>query len=556
MKKRKTRIGAIIITILAFFAIAASAVFVNAATVGVYTDKQIIENIDSNLITTRQKSQSNLVNDYKLKELDSSYTWDNMYVKVNPFKTSPLSALAIFQTDEATKIKVEVIGKTDKTTISNQTKEYKKKHSISILGLYADYNNEVKITATAKDGTQKTKTIKMKTQAPPSQLSKLKMTVTKNDKTQMEIGDSKLTMVIRSSKQPFGMDADGEIRWYSTDYAQHIFKQLSNGHILLMNKENNSAMVYNDLDETDYMGRIYKEYHFKSKTGTNESSLNKDETTIVHHDVIELPNHDLLMTVSDGSKYIEDTMIEVSYKTGKIVKVIDMKKLLPTQMYKDYKSSTRSDGKIDWLHQNSIEYDTSDDSIIISSRHQDMIMKINYKTNKIKWIYSGKKDWPTNYQKYLLVPEKGTKITGGQHAAIIVPGTNTDSDKNSENIMLYNNNYSVTNGDKSTSGKYSEGVEYQINEKNHTIKEVTSYGESLGSEDFTDRIGSYRYLSSTNRLLDFGYLNSQDGKASDIIETKNNKAVFQVRISNFGDKEWTYRAERYALYSSSEEYKL
>ncbi|GKQ43183.1 aryl-sulfate sulfotransferase [Companilactobacillus sp. RD055328] len=556
MKKRKKRIIAIIISVLAFFVIAVSAVWVNAKTVGVYTDKEIIENIDSNLITTRQKSQSNLVNEYKKLELSDDYTWENMYIKVNPFKTSPLSALAIFKTDTATKIKVEVVGKTDKTSIVNETDEYKTQHSISILGLYADYANKVKITATDKDGNETTKTIEVQTQALPEKLSKLKMTVTKNDKTKMDIGDSNLTMIIRSSKQPFGIDADGEIRWYSTDYAQHIFKQLSNGHILLMNKENNSEKVYNNLNETDYMGRIYKEYNFNGDTSTNETSSSDDETTIVHHDVIELPNKNLLLTVSDGSKYIEDTMVEVSYKTGKIVKVIDLKKILPTEMYKDYDSTTRSDGKIDWFHQNSIEYDTSDDSIIISSRHQDMIMKIDYKTNGIKWIYSGKTDWPSNYPKYLLVPKSGTTITGGQHAAIIVPGTNTDSDKDNVNIMLYNNNYSVTNGDDSTSGKYSEGVEYKINEADHTIEEVTSYGKDLGSEDFTDRIGSYRYLSSTNRLINFGYLNSQDGHASDIVETYNNEAVFKVRISNFGDKEWAYRAERYSLYTTDAEYEL
>lgn len=554
--KKKRNLALIFTSLVAFFVIAGSVIYANAKTIGVLSDEKIAQNIDSSLITTRQDKQQNLVNQYKEIQLSNKYNWDDMYTKVNPFETSPLTALAIFNTDTKTKIKVEVVGKSNHTSIINESNEYTKQHSVQILGLYANYNNTVKITATDEAGNQRTKTIKLQTEKLPSELSKIKFDVSKNDKSEMEIGNSKLTMVIRSSKQPFGIDADGEIRWYSTDYAQHIFKQLSNGHILLMNKKNNSELVYNDLNEVDYLGRVYQEYHFKSTTGTNESSVNSDETTILHHDVIELPNHNLLATVSDGSKYIEDTMVEISHKTGKIVKVIDLKKILPQEMYTQYNSTKRSDGKIDWFHQNSIEYDTSDNSIIISGRHQDMIMKIDYKTNKIKWIYSGKKDWPDEYKQYLLTPTLNTSITGGQHAAIIVPGTNTDSDKNSLNIMLYNNNYSVTNGNKLTSGKYSEGIEYQINETTKTIKEVSSFGKNLGEEDFTDRIGSYRYLSDTNRLIDFGYLNSQKGLASDIIETKNNQVVFQVRLSNLGDKEWTYRAERFNLYTSKREYDL
>ena len=36
--------------------------------------------------------------------------------------------------------------------------------------------------------------------------------------------------------------------------------------------------------------------------------------------------------------------------------------------------------KIDWFHQNSIFYDETDESIIISGRNQDIVMKLDYKT--------------------------------------------------------------------------------------------------------------------------------------------------------------------------------
>ncbi|WP_257611018.1 aryl-sulfate sulfotransferase, partial [Oenococcus oeni] len=133
-----------------------------------------------------------------------------------------------------------------------------------------------------------------------------------------------------------------------------------------------------------------------------------------------------MVTVLDGSKYKDDTMAEISYKTGKIVKIIDLKKILPSSIWKDYKKGT--DGKIDWFHQNAVDYDKNDNSILISGRNQDLIMKINYKTDKIEWIYSGKKasSWPKKYRKYLLKPTKGTKITGGQHGLYLLNDENNN----------------------------------------------------------------------------------------------------------------------------------
>ena len=103
---------------------------------------------------------------------------------------------------------------------------------------------------------------------------------------------------------------------------------------MMLSKKDVDSDVYNDLIETDYLGRVYKEYSFANNTSSSDSaSVSKaaakanTETTVIHHDLVELPNHNFLATVSDGSKYKEDTMIEVSHKTGKIVKVIDMKKL-------------------------------------------------------------------------------------------------------------------------------------------------------------------------------------------------------------------------------------
>ncbi|MQS76191.1 aryl-sulfate sulfotransferase [Lactobacillus halodurans] len=497
---------------------------------------QIKKNIGSKLISTREDSQKKLTKKYQEETKKDSNTLDNPYVKVNPYKDSPLTALMIFKTDSAAKVSYVVQGKTNNTDVSNNVKGYKKTHQVPIMGLYADETNTVTVTVEYKNGTTETKTLKIKTGALPKYVKAAKVSVSKNDKSKMDIGTNKLTLINRTTKEPFAIDADGAVRWYSTDYSQHTIEQTDDGHLLILTKKNVDSSVYNDLIETDPMGRVYKEYSFNSKVKSNDSGNSKDETTVIHHDLLELPNKDILATVNDGSKYKEDVMVQISHKTGKIVKVIDLKRILPKSMYENYKAG--SDKKVDWFHQNAVDYDKTDNTIMISGRNQDMIMKLNYKTNKIIWIYSGKSksSWPKKYRSKILTPTKGTTITGGQHGLYQLNKT-----ADGENIILYDNNIDVTNGDKKTSGKYSQAVQYHVNEKKMTIDQKWSYGKNLGKANFTNIIGYAERESNGNTLIDFGYKNK--GKESNIIEVDpEGNQVFNVTIKNASTKAYVYRA--------------
>lgn len=503
---------------------------------GVISDKQIIKNINSHLLKNNPTSKQ--TKSYAKIVKSTARTLDNAYVKVNPYGTSPLTALMIFKTDKAAKVTYTVVGKTDNTSITNTVKEYQTTHQVPIVGLYANYSNQVQVTLAYKDGTTEQKTFTIKTGKLPKNLRNTKITVSKSNKSKMEIGNNELTYINKTSEEPFAVDADGNIRWYSTLYSRHTFVQLSNGHLLIQNRTNGNKGSYNVLSETDYLGRIYRRYRFSDKLG--KSSL-EQYITAVHHDALELPNHNLLVTISGGDKYAEDVIAEIDYKTGKTVKVIDFKKLLPSSMYRNYNSTTTKGGKIDWLHMNSLYYDQKTGNLLVSARNQDITMSINYKTGKINWIYSGKKksSWPKKYRSKLLMPTKGTKITGGQHDLTLL------SSKNGKlKVLLYDNNIDVTNGNAKTSGKYSQAVQYTIDTKKKTIKQTWSYGKSLGKDNFTRLVGSAQRLSNGNTLIDFGY--KHDGSQSNIIEVdKNNNQVFNLTISSSKtDRTYVYRAYR------------
>ncbi|MFI3617283.1 aryl-sulfate sulfotransferase [Enterococcus avium] len=497
-----------------------------------------------------QETQSEKERNYQNLLKSGEYTEDNIYVQLDPYDASPLSALLLFQTEDAMTVDISVAGKDEATTIKNSLDDYETDHSIPVLGLYPDTENEVTVTLTDESGNSMEKTVTIKTGTLAKSIANIE--VKEADTTKMELGDSELTFVVPSTKRAYAFDANGDVRWYSTRYNSHIFKELDNGNLLYLTKESNDADTYNVLLETDYLGKIYHRYDFSSSSAANDTGKSEGEMTVIHHDGIELPSGNFLLTVNDGSNYIEDTMIELNRETGEIEKTIDLKDILPEAFYEDYDSTSREDGKVDWFHQNSVEYDEADNSIIISGRHQDTIMKIDYSTNEIKWIMGDSSGWPDSYQKYFLEGE--VKSSGGQHAAIVLP----DQDDNDEttDILYYDNNISVTRGDEETSEQYSEARQVRINEAEMTIEEVWTFGEELGEDYYTKIIGSARYLSNTgNRLVNFGY--RDEGQTSSIMEvTEEGETVLNVALTDFPTSAWAYRAERFSLYNEDWDYQL
>lgn len=510
------------------------------------SDKQIIKNLGVQAVSNTGNDK--LTQKYADIVKGRNYTWENPYIKVNPYENSPLTALMIFHTDTPTEISYEVVGKTANTSIKNTVSGYQTDHQIPIVGLYAGYDNDVKITMTDQNGNQQVKTVKIKTINLPRWIKTTKISVSRNDKSKMNIGDNELTVLNRTTKQTFAVDADGQVRWYYLRWNEHIFEQLKNGHILLFNKIKSGDSKYNMLVETDYLGRVYHQYKFDKSLGGSYSGTGG--VSMVHHDVAEMPNGNWLLTVNDGSKYVEDTIAELNPNTGKIEKVIDFKKIFPSDMYtkstiKAADQATSGLGLIDWLHINSIDYDPETDNVLFSARNQDMIWSMNYKTNKLNWIFTNKpaSKWPSSYRKYLLKPTSGTKYPGGQHGVYIL------SKKGSTiRVLLYDNNIAVTNGDKAQSKKFSVATEYEINTSKKSIKEVWSYGKSLGAANFTAVIGYAQRLDNGNTLIDFGF--KDNGNQSNIIEVdKNGKQVFNMTTYNsVENKTYVYRAYRMKFY--------
>lgn len=193
-----------------------------------------------------------------------------------------------------------------------------------------------------------------------------------------------------------------------------------------------------------------------------------------------MPNGNLLVTGSHGQT-IEDFIYEVDIKTGEIIHTLDLKTVL---------QRTRFDSIQDWCHNNSIVYDESDGTIVISSNTQCTVAKLTWPEGQIKWLLSDPVEYMPRLQKYLLTPVgEGFEYSYNQHHATILP--DYDHDPDTIDILLFDNGRTRFDQDRelqreiaaqeiTTPENYSRLVHYRINEKRMTVEQIWQYGKERG----------------------------------------------------------------------------
>lgn len=459
------------------------------------------------------------------------YTIDNPNVVLNPYDISPLSALVLFETEQEETVKVTIKGK-DALTTYTHTFEAAKKHFLPIYGLYADKENEVVISYG-----KVSKTIKIKTDKLPDDIS-LPTSVVKDA--------SKLTNDLyfytpSSSGYTAAYDVNGDVRWYLTINSIWEVNRLQNGHLLLSTERLiNSPYYMTGLYEMDMLGKIYTEYSLEGG---------------YHHDYYEMGNGNLIVASDNfaNGKTVEDYVVELDRKTGKIVKTWDISSILN---HEDGKSENWSE--YDWFHNNAVWYDKKTNSITLSGRHQDAVINISYDDGSLNWIIGDNTNWSEDYQKYFFTPKgKNFEWQWSQHAAMITPEGYVFLFDNGNNKSKIESKY------VDASKSYSRGVMYKIDTENMTIEQVYEYGKERGSSFYSPYISDVDYLASNHYIVHSGGIVYVDGKnsnqpagfsnnaslVSDTVELLNNKVIFEMKFATNN-----YRVEKMSLYAENEKY--
>ena len=411
-------------------------------------------------------------------------TLKNPYIKVNPYKISPLTAIIIFYTDYETDITYTVNGE------KYQIKDKSKEHTIPIYYLLSNSNNTIEIRTNKENASFKIKTDKL-----PEGYNKLNVSVNKNTTDK-----GKYFQISPDGVSNVAYNYDGDVVWYLEGQYYGDMQILNNGHFIVNNGISNNVMGQaTGIVEMDLLGKIYKEYLIDGG---------------VHHEVEELKNGDILVASSNPNSSRIFDYIYIIDKEGNTKKTIDLYEIV-----KKVDSEFALSLPETWAWMNSAYL--NGDELIISLRHRSSVMSINYNTSEINWIFGKKSNWSSNFDKYLL-NSLDNVYTQGQHTAYIEDGK----------LVVFDNGYSAELYEDSLCtdlvDNYSSVKVFNLN--NGNINLDTEY--KTDKRMFSYALSSVYTLDNGNKLINFGWefpeSSYQDELCSTLTNTNLSSRIVEV----------------------------
>lgn len=420
--------------------------------------------------------------------INGDYTIDKPLIVLDPYKMSPLCAYICFKTEYETSIILTVKGKTKEADLS-QTFPKKSLHILPVVGLYNNFENTILIKS--YQGFEHKHTI-LTTNF--NDIDKIILSFENNG------GLEPNKLLVYASPVPwfdyvipFGLDVNGDIRWVSSQYYNFDIKRSKFTGRLLAGTGDLVEKPYfaTGLFEFDWLGKIYTFFEIE---------------TTYHHDFFEMDNGNLIiLTNPRDSLTIEDSLILIDRKTGKIIKRWNYREFLNPNDCRKHGSSS----ELDWFHNNSVWYDNNSNSIILSSRHTDSLISLDFDTQQINWIISNPQGWNQELvDKYFLEPSGyNFTYTYGQHSVSV---------SDDGNINCFDNHYFGKASEDYVPAKdsFSRAVSFKIDILSRTIQTDFEYGRDLGADYFSSYISYYERMNPYKHLLHFGGLSYENGVVS------------------------------------------
>ena len=495
------------------------------------------------LEVTDRFAQQKSIDEALLQEAQNGYSLEEALIVVNPYGTSPLSAAAIFSTEEACGGTITVKGKSPENDVIG-TFEPEKNHIVPIYGLYNNDTTEVVITL--DDGTSAT------FQVTTEDINVDYGTISAEMKNEESYDYTNLTFVCSTMGSLYAVDGAGDIRFYTNMGGTLGVHQLANGHLLMPASYVLKASYYKEgMIETDLLGKIYGEYMIPGGQ---------------HHDFVELPDGNLLVASdSPDLSTVEDYVVEIDRKSGEVVWELDMKELMEPEDGQSASMDTDGSEEADWFHNNGLAYDAENDLVLLSARHKDAIVAVNKEDKSLAWILGDPDGWGEEYQSYFFEPEgEDFEWFYAQHNVSIL---------DNGDIALFDNGTAKVKrdaGENRVSGDdvYSRAVVYHIDTENMTASQVTEYGKERGADWYADWISGVVSLDGTKDHLWItagSHLHNAEENRSDyypkdmfvpgltktthIDQVDNGELSFELTISGDTYNALTYRSFRMPLYT-------
>ena len=506
-------------------------------------------------------------------------------ISPSPNPAVPLVAFLECRTDEPSRVVLIVSDGNGEREISPH-EDFATDHRLPILGLAADTTHSIRVRAVDSEGNwvEAQDRLEYTTPALPDDFPPISVRVSQPDR--MEPGVT--LFEVRRMGQPelylfLAVNSRGQVVWYyRPDDAIRYLHILPNRNLLHLSN-------YHKATEVRLTGEIVRQWHAAGHPN-NGNPLDVPEESIpvqtetFHHEIFPTPSGNYmtlsteLRTVDDFPKdpgdpeserekanIVGDVVVEFQ-PDGTVVRQWSLLDLMDPDRY-GYSSAgaywrTRGYGHIrggtkDWGHANSLFYDQSDDSIIVSVRHQDATVKFSRETGELIWILGTQAGWAEPWQPFLLRSVGDLEWPVHQHSARM-----TDDGS----LLLFDNgNYRSWPPEAKTPTReaYSRAVEFKIDEGAGTVKQVWAYGGPGPDAFFSSLVSEADLLPLTGNVLvtDGGRTRNERGEFADVSQASRCSArilevthsetpeiVFELLIEDLSAEDplrWSvYRSQR------------
>ncbi len=502
---------------------------------------------------------------------------------VQPNELVPLARVVEFSTDQPAIPEITVSDGAREWTVPTAD-EPSTSHSVPIVGMRAGTSHTASISLQGEGGGRSSEAavVVFETPALPTDYFP-PIEVRVSDPERMEPGVTMFSVLGWGWNPPganndFGLlvavDEHGEIIWYyETDRLISDHRQTDRGTILYQHAHG--------IVEIDVVGNVLAAWGANGLVDVPDGVV-PIATDLIHHQIQELPSGNLLTLGTEVRRFesypsdyqnpearapgnvVSGTILEFN-RDGtlahewKLIDILDPYRISYGSLagYWNREGYDHVEGgTFDWGHSNGVVHDASDDSLIVSFRHQDAVVKIGRQTGEIIWILGDPAGWGEEWQRYLLQPEGGLTWPYHTHA----PGLTREG-----NLILFDNgNYRAQPPARRTqpADSYSRAVEFAIDQEAMTVRQVWSYGGPDSEYFYSAFVSDADRLPVTDNVLitDGGNLLDADGvpsnavvpsrKVARILEVtggENPVKVFEIVIDTGAPPGWAiFHADRIA----------
>lgn len=478
------------------------------------------------------------------------------FVAQDPFGTDTLSCYVRFATTDSVTVSYTVAGRkktgdTPKVATFSRTPRGgdtpATEHEFKVIGLIPNHKNKVTLTCTAQDGASRTSTFTVKTPALKGE---------EEERLAVTAGESN-TPLADGLFAILGNDSSKLDFMYLYDNAGQIRGEVPiigyRSHRLLFPGDGSMIMSVS----TTKMAQINANGQVVNVWSTGDYELHHDYAFDDDGNLLVLASHagseadlDVDRAAADKDKgervNVEDLVIKVDVTTGDVSLVVDLGDIFP-----DLKASAKvaSDGDLDWIHINTIQW-LGGGTVLLSSRETSTVIKLTdiYGTPTVDWLMGSPEFWTgSGFEDMLLQAQGDFSLNASQHSVTYLPNDETTATGRYQ-VLLYDNNFGAAESyPKFDWGQLGAAVVTDYGKGTHSFGRIFTADENTRTYELEDQIAVpfSGYVSSAQRVGNSNSMLVASGMAKTFIEY--DRYGLPIATYEMEAEKYIYRVYKYEL---------